>query len=137
LSPPDQAACDFEVHTQDYDWVRARDDQNHPNVFEKRHRAGSSPNGMFLNSCDRRKDGTTMKREIRNLRLHRWVLDCLLVTLLVAPAWPQSSTTTVSATVRDRTQAVIAKAAVALTNTATGVISRTTTNEAGFYIFAA
>jgi protocatechuate 3,4-dioxygenase beta subunit len=31
---------------------------------------------------------------------------------------------------------VIAKAALALTNTATGVISRTTTNEAGFYIFA-
>jgi Carboxypeptidase regulatory-like domain len=61
----------------------------------------------------------------------------VLVTLLVAPAWPQSSTTTVSGTVRDRTQAVIAKAAVALTNTATGVISRTTTNEAGFYIFAA
>ncbi len=77
-----------------------------------------------------------MKRDIRNLFLHTWVLGCLLVTLLAVPVWPQSSTTTVSGTVRDRTQAVIAKAAVALTNTATGVISRTTTNEAGFYIFA-
>ena len=77
-----------------------------------------------------------MKRNIKNLCLHRWVLGCLLVTLLAPPAWPQSSTTTVSGTVRDQTQAVIAKAAVTLTNTATGVIARTSTNEAGFYIFA-
>ena len=69
------------------------------------------------------------------LRLHRWVFGCLLVTLLMPRAWPQASTTTVSGMVRDQTQAVIAKAAVALTNTATNVTSRTTTNEVGFYIF--
>ena len=77
-----------------------------------------------------------MRRTIKDLCLHRWVLGCLVLTLLVSPAWPQSSTATVSGTVRDQTQGVIEKAVVVLTNTATGVISRTTTNEAGFYIFA-
>jgi hypothetical protein len=56
--------------------------------------------------------------------------------LLVSPAWPQASTATVSGTVRDQSSAVIPNASVTLTNTATGVGSRTVTNAAGFYIFA-
>jgi hypothetical protein len=77
-----------------------------------------------------------MKTNMKSVYLYRCVLSCLLVTLLALPAWPQASTTTVSGTVRDPERAVIVGAAITLTNTATGVISRTTTNEVGFYIFA-
>ena len=51
------------------------------------------------------------------------------------PCLPQASTGSVSGTVRDQSGAVIPGAAVALTNTATNVTLRTTTNEAGLYRF--
>ena len=57
-----------------------------------------------------------------------------LAIMLAVPAWPQASTATVSGTVRDQTGAVIPDATVTLTNSATGTISRTTTNPVGFYI---
>src|SRR5687767_11776384 len=47
----------------------------------------------------------------------------------------QSSTATVNGTVRDQTGAVIPGAAVKLVNSATNITSRTTSNEAGFYVF--
>jgi hypothetical protein len=47
----------------------------------------------------------------------------------------QSSTATVNGTVRDQTGAVIPGATVRLAGEATGVTSRTTTNDAGFYVF--
>jgi Carboxypeptidase regulatory-like domain len=60
----------------------------------------------------------------------------LLACATLAPlAWPQASTGTVSGTVRDQSGAVIPGAAVSLTNTATNVVSKTISNEAGFYIF--
>src|SRR5262245_35386366 len=61
---------------------------------------------------------------------------CLLGLMLAAmPAWPQASSTTVRGTVRDQAQAVVPKASVTLTNTATNVARNTTTNEAGLYVF--
>ncbi len=61
---------------------------------------------------------------------------CLLTALFIAlPAWPQASTAAVSGTVRDQTGAVIPSASVSLTNTNTNVASKTTTNQARFYLF--
>ena len=66
----------------------------------------------------------------------RLALVVFVLCLMVAPiAWPQASTATVSGTVRDQTGAVIPAATVTLNNTATGVSLKTTTNEAGFYVF--
>ncbi|MEK7403839.1 MAG: carboxypeptidase-like regulatory domain-containing protein [Acidobacteriota bacterium] len=59
----------------------------------------------------------------------------LLAVVLVAVAWSQASTATVSGTVRDQSGAVLPAAAVALTNTATNVTLKTTANAVGFYIF--
>jgi len=55
--------------------------------------------------------------------------------LLVGPVWPQGSTTTVRGNVRDQSEAAVSGAVVTLTNTATGIASKATTNETGFYIF--
>jgi len=61
------------------------------------------------------------------------------VVLLIGSgiAWPQGSTTTVRGNVRDQSDASVVSAAVSLTNTATGITVKTTTNETGFYIFPA
>ena len=59
----------------------------------------------------------------------------LLLTLLLAPAYPQSSTGSVRGTVRDQSQAVVPNARVTLINTETNVSSKSSTNEAGFYVF--
>jgi len=65
------------------------------------------------------------------------VLSITVITLaLLAPcAWPQASTATVSGTVRDQTGAVVPAASVSLVNAATGVESKTTTNQVGLYFF--
>ena len=58
-----------------------------------------------------------------------------LFTLLAPLAYPQSSTGSVRGTVRDQSDAVVPTAAVTLTNTATNVASKGTTNEVGFFVF--
>src|SRR5438046_9209512 len=58
-----------------------------------------------------------------------------LVVFLAAPAWPQSSNGSVRGTVQDTTQSVIPNVAVTLTNTATGIELKTTSNPAGLYVF--
>ena len=58
-----------------------------------------------------------------------------LLVFLAAPAWPQSSNGSVRGTVQDSTQAVIPNVNVQLTNTATGVELKTTSNHAGIYVF--
>ena len=61
---------------------------------------------------------------------------CILGALLFLPAaWPQASSSTVRGTVRDQHQAMVPKASVTLTNTATNVARSTVTNEAGVYVF--
>ena len=61
---------------------------------------------------------------------------CILAAIMAATqALPQASTATVRGTVRDQGQAVIPKASVTLTNTATNVVRSTVTNEAGLYVF--
>lgn len=66
----------------------------------------------------------------------RRVFYCTAIMVLAAScAWPQASTASVSGTVRDETGAVIPNASVTLTNTGTGVASKTTANEVGFYLF--
>lgn len=66
----------------------------------------------------------------------RKIVFCLTaIVLLGTLAWSQTSTATVSGTVRDQTGAVIPAASVTLTNTAMNVSSKSSTNAAGFYIF--
>src|SRR5260370_33878410 len=61
---------------------------------------------------------------------------CILGALLFLPvAWPQASSSTVRGTVRDQHQAMVPKASVTLTNTATNVARSTLTNESGIYVF--
>ena len=68
--------------------------------------------------------------------VRRFALLVLVVALfLPATAWPQASSSTVRGTVTDQAQAVVPKATVTLTNTATSVARTTTTNEAGLYVF--
>src|SRR6266487_2848077 len=65
----------------------------------------------------------------------RFVFCVVLVSLIAIPAWPQASTGSVSGTVRDQSGAAIPGASVTLTNTATNVAAKSTTNESGFYRF--
>ncbi len=67
----------------------------------------------------------------------RFILLATLAALAALPAWAQSSNGSVRGSVQDQTNAVIPGATVALTNTATNIESRTTTNEAGIYAFPA
>src|SRR5439155_23116173 len=50
-------------------------------------------------------------------------------------AWPQASSSSVGGAVRDQGQAVVIRASVTLTNTATNVARTTLTNESGLYAF--
>jgi len=61
----------------------------------------------------------------------------LAMALGAVPAWPQSSNGSLRGTVQDETKAVIPGVTIVLTNTATGVETRTITNEAGVYIYPA
>ncbi len=59
----------------------------------------------------------------------------LALGLLVAPAWPQSSSGSVRGVVQDPTAAVIPSVSLTLTNTATGVELKTVSNDVGHYVF--
>ncbi len=61
------------------------------------------------------------------------VLVCLLY---FGSAFAQSTNASLSGTVQDSTQAVVAGATVTATNTETGVVSTTKANESGVYNFA-
>jgi len=74
------------------------------------------------------------------LHLHfRALPTCALVllTLLLSTAWPQSSNGSLRGTVQDQTKAVIPAVTVVLVDRATGVESRTLSNDAGIYVFPA
>src|SRR5258708_13387339 len=61
---------------------------------------------------------------------------CIVLGMVfVAAAWPQASSSSVGGTVRDQGQAVVPRASVTLTNTATNVARTTPTNESGVYVF--
>ena len=62
-------------------------------------------------------------------------LALLVLALLAAPAWPQSSNGSVRGTVQDPTQAVIPNVTVVLTNTATGVQLNTVSSAVGMFVF--
>jgi len=70
--------------------------------------------------------------------MSKWcALLLILVAILVVPsAWPQASTGAVNGTVRDQAGAVIPGVTVKLTGSNTNATSQTTTNDAGFYMFA-
>ncbi|MGE5644245.1 MAG: carboxypeptidase-like regulatory domain-containing protein [Acidobacteriota bacterium] len=57
--------------------------------------------------------------------------------MLAVPAFPQSSNGSVRGTVQDQTKAVIPGANVTLTNTATNIEFKTTSNSVGIYVFPA
>jgi hypothetical protein len=63
------------------------------------------------------------------------IAGLVLALLLSLPAWPQASNATVRGSVTDTQGAVIPNAKVALTNTATGVVRDSVTNNAGLYVF--
>jgi len=67
--------------------------------------------------------------------VRNWAIAVVLFASLTAPAWPQASTSSVRGTVRDQTDAAMVNATVTLTNQATNIASKTTTNEIGFYLF--
>lgn len=56
------------------------------------------------------------------------------IALIAAPAFAQVSAASINGTARDTTGAIIPEATVLLRNTATGVETRTTTNEQGVYV---
>src|SRR5258708_31315310 len=61
---------------------------------------------------------------------------CIVLGMVfVAAAWPQASSSSVGGSVRDQGQAVVPRASVTLTNTATNVARTTLTNESGLYAF--
>jgi len=62
-------------------------------------------------------------------------LALIVLALMAAPAWPQSSNGSVRGIVQDPTKAVIPNVTVVLTNTATGVELRTVSNGVGLYVF--
>jgi hypothetical protein len=62
-------------------------------------------------------------------------LALLLLSVLSVPAWPQSGGGSVRGTARDASQAVIPNVNVVLTNVATGVELRTTSNQVGIFVF--
>lgn len=66
--------------------------------------------------------------------MQRLVLAFVTLWLAQQAAWPQASSSTVRGTVYDSANAVIPKASVTLTNTATNVARSTTSNEAGLYV---
>src|SRR5262245_15813999 len=59
----------------------------------------------------------------------------LFALALPTPVWPQASNSTVRGSVADSQGAVIPNARVKLTNTATGVVRDSITNNAGIYVF--
>jgi hypothetical protein len=69
--------------------------------------------------------------------MHRLIGSLLALTVGTGAAWAQASSSTVRGTVYDAASAVIPKATVTLTNTATNVVRTTTTNDAGIYVFPA
>src|SRR5579863_1283336 len=65
----------------------------------------------------------------------RFLLGVLAAVIVSAiPAWSQRSTASINGSVKDSTGAVIPRATVALTNTATNVVSTATTNASGDYV---
>jgi len=70
---------------------------------------------------------------MKNCVFFRFAVAGLLFT--AAPAWTQSSNGSVRGTVQDTSQAIIPNVTVLLTNTATRVELKTTSNSAGLYVF--
>ncbi|MBI4904976.1 MAG: carboxypeptidase regulatory-like domain-containing protein [Acidobacteria bacterium] len=61
--------------------------------------------------------------------------SCLILLLAVLPVFPQASTSSLSGTVHDPTNAVIAGVKVVLVNTDTNVRFETSSNAAGYFLF--
>ena len=66
--------------------------------------------------------------------LHGYVVVCAVFLLHSAAAWAQVDRATLTGTVKDPQDAVIPKAQVTITNLATNVVARVTTNEEGTYL---
>jgi hypothetical protein len=71
------------------------------------------------------------------MNLPRSHTTLLILTLLAAPAWPQSSNGSLRGVIQDQTKAVVPNASVAALDQATGVQATTVSNEAGLYVFPA
>ena len=71
----------------------------------------------------------------RNVRA--FVLPALILGVLTRAAYPQGERGTISGTVTDATQAVVAGAGIAIRNVDTNVTSRTTSNSSGLFVFPA
>ncbi|MGH9721716.1 MAG: carboxypeptidase-like regulatory domain-containing protein [Bryobacteraceae bacterium] len=67
--------------------------------------------------------------------MQRVLAPIVALFILTVQVWGQASSSTVRGTVYDSANAVVPKANVTLTNTATNVARTTTTNDAGIYVF--
>src|SRR5690348_8902521 len=67
--------------------------------------------------------------------MRRVVLSAFFLLLCVPAVWPQTTTGTVSGTVRDQSGAVVPNAEMVLTNSETNVAARTRTTGAGVYFY--
>jgi hypothetical protein len=73
-----------------------------------------------------------LQRSVRAL-----VLTVLLVAVLTPAAWPQGERATISGTVTDASQAVVAGASISIRNVDTNVVSHATSNASGLFVFPA
>src|SRR5215471_15827371 len=61
----------------------------------------------------------------------------LMLAVLTPAAWSQGERATISGTVTDSSQAVVAEASIVIRNVATGVTSRAVSNASGLFVFPA
>lgn len=69
------------------------------------------------------------------MSIARIAVACLAAVLSAIPCYPQASNGRVSGTVHDESGASIPNATLEIKNIETGITHRTTSNEAGFYVF--
>src|SRR5262245_13697027 len=76
----------------------------------------------------------TKESDMRRLQFRSFLLSTSLLALLATAAFPQGERATITGTVTDTTQAIIAGARVTLRNVATNIATTTESNAAGVYV---
>ena len=86
----------------------------------------------MMHNCERSAEGnTTMRTSVGNMRLANVAILLAFVLSLVSWSWGQGARGTIVGTVTDASGAVVANAAVTVTNMATNVAEHTKTSQVG------